>query len=141
NPKERVRIALVGKYTDSRESYKSLHEALVHAAASHQVGLDIEYIDASELEKPRFKELERRAELLGNADGILVPGGFGVRGVEGKIRAIEYARTQGKPFFGICLGMQLMAVEFARHVCKLSEAHSGEFVKDPSKNKQLVINY
>ena len=144
NPKRQARIAIVGKYTDSRESYKSLGEALVHAAAANQASLELDYVDSQSLESESFDRVETRTELFKNSTGILVPGGFGVRGVEGKIRGIEYARIQKVPFFGICLGMQLMAVEYARHVCGMKHAHSGEFVdlKAPiAKRRELVINY
>jgi CTP synthase len=136
-----VRIGIVGKYTDSKESYKSLHEALVHAAASLDTRIHLEYIDAETLEDAPFEKLDRRDQLLNSNHGILVPGGFGVRGVEGKIRAIEYARSRDVPFFGICLGMQLMAIEFARNKVGLKDANSGEFVADYRRGKQLVINY
>jgi CTP synthase len=136
-----VRIAIVGKYVDLTESYKSLHEAFQHAAAAHRASLTIDYIDAETLEKSTYKDVSARADILGNCDGILIPGGFGVRGVEGKIRAIEFARYERKPIFGICLGMQLMAVEFARNVLGLKNAYSGEFVSNPFRAKNMVINY
>jgi len=138
NPKRTVRIGVVGKYTSLKESYKSLHEALVHAAAFHQAELEIHYIDSEELEHEKYKTIESRARLLNKCDGLLVPGGFGNRGVEGKIRAIEFAREMQVPFFGICLGMQLMAIEFARHVCGLKNAQSAEFVKANSKVPKIV---
>jgi CTP synthase len=141
HPKRRARIGIVGKYTDLKESYKSLNEALTHAGAACQAQLELEYLDAEKLESPAFDKVERRQEFLKTCSGILVPGGFGVRGVEGKIRAIEYARLNHLPFFGICLGMQLMAVEFARNVCGLKNANSGEFVPDARKGKNLIINY
>lgn len=138
NPRRTVHIGVVGKYTSLKESYKSLHEALVHAAASHQASLEIHYIDAEELEHEKYKTVDARADLLNGCDGILVPGGFGSRGVEGKIRAIEFARHKEVPFFGICLGMQLMAVEFARHVCGIKSANSAEFVMPGSKAKKVI---
>jgi len=141
HPKRRAKIAIVGKYTDLKESYKSLNEALVHAGAANESELEIEYIEAEKLESPAFADIERRSEIFKNCTGILVPGGFGVRGVEGKIRAAEYARIKKIPYFGICLGMQIMAIEFARNVCGIKNAHSGEFAPDPSKSKNLVINY
>jgi CTP synthase len=128
-PKKVLKIGVVGKYVDLKESYKSLHEALVHAGASLDSRLEITYVDAVALEKPKYDSLESRAPLFEGVQGILIPGGFGSRGVEGKIRALEYARTNGIPTFGICLGMQLMAIEFARNVLGLENANSMEFVK------------
>ncbi len=120
-PQGRVKIALVGKYVHLRDSYKSLHESLVHGGLASGVVIDIEYVDSEEL------TAENVAERLGQMDGILVPGGFGGRGTEGKIQAIRLAREEGIPFFGICLGMQMAVVEFARHVCGLAAANSTEF--------------
>ncbi len=120
-PKDRVRIALVGKYVDLKESYKSLSEALVHGGIGNECKVEIEYVDSEAIES------EGIPELLGEVDGILVPGGFGQRGTEGKIEAIRYARERGIPFFGICLGMQLAVVEYARNVCGLAGAGSSEF--------------
>ncbi|MCK5883121.1 MAG: CTP synthase [Bacteriovoracaceae bacterium] len=122
NPTQKIKIGIVGKYTDLIESYKSLDEALRHGAIANQVELDPVYIDSDDLENK-----SKVAELLGGIDGILVPGGFGVRGTEGKINAIEYARTNSIPFFGICLGLQLAIVEFARNVAKIKDATSEEF--------------
>ena len=119
-----VKIGLVGKYVHLRDSYKSMHEALVHGGLDHDVGLDLVYVDSEEIEK------EGASKLLGHLDAILVPGGFGDRGAEGKIDAIRFARENNVPFFGICLGMQLAVVEFARNVCKLAKANSREFDKD-----------
>ena len=122
NPTKQVRIGIVGKYTELIESYKSLDEALNHGAISNQVEFVPVYIDAEELES------EKRAEtLLKDVDGVLVPGGFGERGTEGKINAIKYARENHLPFFGICLGMQLAIIEFARNVCGITDATSSEF--------------
>ena len=137
HPSGLVRIGIVGKYTDLKESYKSLHEALGHAAAAQDVCVDLKYIDAESLESDAYKDVLARRELFEDCHGILVPGGFGARGVEGKIRAIEYARSRRVPFFGICLGMQLMAIEFARNVAGLPKAHSGEF----RKSGDLVVDY
>ena len=123
NLKKQVYIAIVGKYVDLKESYKSLHESLIHAGISNKVKLIIRYIDSEKLDKKNVK-LQ-----LKNIQGVLVPGGFGVRGVEGKILAIQYARENKIPFFGICFGMQLAAIEFARHVCGLKNATSREFLK------------
>jgi len=122
NPQQTVKIGIVGKYTELTESYKSLGEALSHAAISCQSKLELVYIDGEDLLDDSAK-----AEILGNVHGILVPGGFGQRGTEGKIKAIEFARTNGVPFFGICLGMQLAMIEFARNVVGLKEATSEEF--------------
>lgn len=143
HPTESVTIGIVGKYVDLKESYKSLNEALVHAAAANNAKLTLNYIEAEQLEQDIYSSIDRRIEVLHGCDGLLVPGGFGVRGVEGKIRAIEYARVKQIPFFGICLGMQLMAIEFARNVLGMKKAHSGEFVPNPmaKTHKQLVINY
>jgi CTP synthase len=116
-----VKIGVVGKYVHLRDAYKSLHEALVHGGLHNDVRVDLEYIDSEQIEQ------KGPAELLGNLDAILVPGGFGDRGTEGKIQAIRYAREQKVPFFGICLGMQLAVVEFARHICGLHGANSVEF--------------
>ncbi|HEY8428181.1 MAG TPA: CTP synthase, partial [Sandaracinaceae bacterium] len=123
-PRGRVRIALVGKYVHLRDAYKSLHESLVHGGLANGVVIDIEYVDSEEL------TAENVADRLGDMHGILVPGGFGGRGTEGKIQAIRLAREQGIPFFGICLGMQMAVVEFARHVCGLKNANSTEFEPD-----------
>jgi CTP synthase len=123
--RERVRIAVVGKYTELVDSYKSVHEALIHGGIANDVGVDIQWT-SSDL----FTSAERTAELLRGVDGLLVPGGFGVRGVEGMVEAIHYAREKGLPFFGICLGMQVAAVEFARFKCGLDDSHSSEFAPD-----------
>ncbi len=119
-----VRIGVIGKYVHLKDSYKSLHEALVHGAIARDVSAQLEYIDSEDLE--REPELSK----LHGLDAILVPGGFGDRGIEGKIRAIRYARENAVPFFGICLGMQLAVVEFARSVCGLKGANSMEFGRD-----------
>ncbi len=116
-----VKIGVVGKYVHLRDSYKSLHEALVHGGLQNDLKLDLEYIDSEQIE-------ERGAEaILEGVDAILVPGGFGDRGTEGKIQAIRFARERKVPFFGICLGMQLAVVEYARHVCGMAGANSVEF--------------
>jgi CTP synthase len=122
SPSERVRIAVVGKYTDLVDSYKSVHEALIHGGIADEVGVDIRWTSSDIFTSP-----ESVAELLSSVDGLLIPGGFGVRGVEGMVQAIQYAREHGLPFFGICLGMQIAAVEFARHKCCLDDSHSSEF--------------
>jgi CTP synthase len=120
NPTNEVAIAITGKYVDLTESYKSLHEALVHGGLANGTKVNLVYISAEELES------REASSLLEGCDGILVPGGFGVRGAEGKIQAINYARENKIPFFGICLGMQLAVAEFARNVLGLSEANSIE---------------
>ncbi len=119
-----VKIGVVGKYVHLKDSYKSLHEALVHGGLANDVRVDLEYIDSEEIER------EGAEKFLANVDAVLVPGGFGDRGTEGKITAIGYARTNKIPFFGICLGMQLAVVEFARHVAGLEGANSAEFDRD-----------
>ena len=125
-----VSIAVVGKYVHLRDSYKSLHEALVHGGIAHETKVQLTYVDSEDLEAGDL------AEVLGRHDAVLVPGGFGDRGTEGKIRAIRYARESGMPFFGICLGMQMAVVEYARHVCGLEGANSAEF--DPDAPHLLV---
>lgn len=131
NPRGEVTIGIVGKYTDWRDSYKSLSEALVHGGVANQVRVNMKYIDAEEIEKTQS------LESLEKVDAILVPGGFGERGVEGKIKAIEFARIHQVPFFGICLGMQLAVIEYSRHVCGLKQANSAEF---HSNNQESVID-
>ena len=120
NPRRQVTIAIVGKYVDLTESYKSLNEALVHGGLPNACRVDLSFVDSENI-KP-----DNCAPLLENADGILVPGGFGPRGIEGKICAARYARENGVPYFGICLGMQVAVVEFARNVAGLKSAHSSE---------------
>jgi CTP synthase len=119
---EPVTIAVVGKYTDLTESYKSLNEALFHAGVFHGAKVELKFVDSSTL-----IDLQAAASALETADGILVPGGFGTRGVEGKILAARYAREEKIPYFGICLGMQIAVVEFARHIAGIENAHSTEF--------------
>ncbi len=119
-----VSIALVGKYVHLRDSYKSLHEALVHGGIANDVRVELTYIDSEVLEG---NDLDAA---LASHDAILVPGGFGDRGTEGKIAAIRWAREHGVPFFGICLGMQMAVVEYARNVCGLQDANSAEFAPD-----------
>jgi CTP synthase len=116
-----VSIALVGKYVHLRDAYKSLHEAIVHGGLANDLQVNVHYVDSEELQ--RESDMQK---MLGAYDAILVPGGFGDRGLEGKIKAIRYAREHGVPFFGICLGMQMAVVEFARHVCHLEGANSVE---------------
>jgi CTP synthase len=121
HPKHQVIIGIIGKYVDLTESYKSLHEALVHGGIANDTRVELRYVSADELEE------SGSAEALAGCDGILVPGGFGKRGVEGKIMAANYARTNKIPYFGICLGMQLAVVEFARNIAGMKRAHSTEF--------------
>ncbi|TQR41608.1 CTP synthetase [Campylobacter sp. MIT 12-8780] len=129
-PSDEVQIAFVGKYIDLKESYKSLTEALIHAGAALDTRVNIKWIDSEKLESQDINEQ------LKGVSGILVAGGFGNRGVEGKIKAIEFARVHKIPFLGICLGMQLALIEFARHVLGLKDANSSEF---ESKCKNPVI--
>jgi len=123
NPQHEVDIAFVGKYVDLQDSYKSLNEALIHAGIHASSRIRVHYLDSEELEKGALAPLEKM-------DAILVPGGFGKRGTEGKIRAIQHAREKGVPYLGICLGMQLATIEFARNVAGLAGANSTEFDPD-----------
>ena len=123
HPQRTVNIALVGKYVDLTESYKSLTEALTHAGIHTGARVKIHYVDSESIEKNGTASLQ-------NMGAILVPGGFGKRGVEGKIKAIRYAREMGVPYLGICLGMQLAVIEYARNVAGLADAHSTEFDPD-----------
>jgi CTP synthase len=122
--KGEVRIAMVGKYVNLTESYKSLAEALTHGGIANDCKVSLKYIDSEKIEHDGIEGL------LDEIDGVLVPGGFGERGTEGKIMAIEYARKNRIPFFGICLGLQMAVVEFARNVCKLKDVYSTEFKKN-----------
>jgi CTP synthase len=123
DPNGEVTVAMVGKYMDLTEAYKSLSEALIHAGLHTRTKVKIRYIDSEDIENDGVDCLE-------DVDAILVPGGFGDRGVEGKITAVQYARENGVPYLGICLGMQVAVIEYARNVAGLKEAHSSEFVKD-----------
>ena len=123
NPQREVSIAMCGKYTDLSDSYKSLNEALRHAGIHHHARVKIDYVDAETLE-------QGGAAKLAAYDAILVPGGFGKRGIEGKILAVQFAREQGVPYLGICLGMQVATIEYARHVAGLTGANSTEFEPD-----------
>ena len=129
NPKHEIKIALVGKYVDLTESYKSLSEALIHAGAHTSSRIHINYVDSESIEK-------NGTACLDAMDAILVPGGFGKRGVEGKIKAIRYAREKSVPYLGICLGMQLAVIEYARDIVGLAGAHSTEF--DPETPHPVV---
>ncbi len=131
NPKEEVKIAVVGKYVDLVDSYKSLHEALIHGGIANDCRVHLDYVDSEDLESD-----EATMQRVSLADGILVPGGFGERGIEGKVASIQQARTRGIPFFGICLGLQAAVIEYARNVAGLEDAHSQEFDAD---SKQIVI--
>jgi CTP synthase len=127
HPRRRVKICVVGKYTDFVDSYKSVQEALIHGGIANDVGVDIAWTSSDNFDSP-----ERAREILRGHDGLLVPGGFGVRGVEGMVEAIRAARELGIPFFGICLGMQVAIIEFSRNVLKLSDSHSSEFAPECS---------
>ena len=124
-PKSTVRIAVVGKYTDYVDSYKSVQEALIHGGIANDVGVELVWT-SSDL----FTDEKTAKAMLAKVDGILVPGGFGVRGVEGMVEAIKAAREMGTPFFGICLGMQIAIIEFARNVCGLDDSNSSEFAPE-----------
>ncbi|MEP7066999.1 MAG: CTP synthase [Gemmatimonadota bacterium] len=124
-PHGRVRIAVVGKYTELVDSYKSVHESLIHGGIANDTGVDITWISSDLFTTP-----ERTAELLEDVDGLLIPGGFGVRGVDGMVAAVRHAREKGIPFFGICLGMQVASIEFARNKCGLEDSHSSEFAPE-----------
>ena len=126
SPKRRLKIAVVGKYMDVRDAYKSIYESLTHAAASEDCGVDLKLIDAGSLERGVDAQLKDVA-------GILIPGGFGTRGIEGKINAARYAREHKIPFLGLCLGMQVATIEFARNVCGIVNANSTEFDKDSAE--------
>lgn len=123
NPEHETTIAIVGKYVDLEDSYKSLNEALIHGGIANKARVNLKFVD-SETVTPENPEA-----ILADADGILVPGGFGDRGIAGKLHTIRYAREQRKPYFGICLGMQLCVIEFARNVCGMPDADSTEFNK------------
>ena len=120
-PAERVKIAIVGKYTELTDSYTSIREALVHGGIAHDVGVDLKWITSA-----KFEEADA-GEVLKGYHALLIPGGFGERGVEGMIEAVRWAREYGLPFFGICLGLQTAIIEFARNVCGLEETNSSEF--------------
>ncbi|MFP5354298.1 MAG: CTP synthase, partial [Gemmatimonadota bacterium] len=124
-PRDKVRIAVVGKYTQFVDSYKSVQEALIHGGIANDVGVELSWISSDLFTGP-----EKARELLGDFHGLLVPGGFGVRGVDGMVEAIRAARELRIPFFGICLGMQVAIIEFARHVLALPDSHSSEFAPE-----------
>ncbi|MCC2644522.1 MAG: pyrG [Burkholderiales bacterium] len=129
HPKHSIDIAFVGKYVDLTESYKSLSESLIHAGIHTKTKVNIHYVDAEVLENDDFTELAKM-------DAVLVPGGFGVRGIEGKIKAVKFARENSIPYFGICLGLQIAVVEYARNVANLAGANSTEF--DPDTNYPVI---
>ena len=124
-PHERVRIAVVGKYTDFVDSYKSVQESLIHGGIANDVGVDIAWVSSDS-----FTDAAAARDILAAHDGLLVPGGFGVRGVDGMVEAVRAAREGGVPFFGICLGMQTAIIEYARNVCGLDDSHSSEFAPE-----------
>ena len=124
HPKNKVTIAVAGKYIELQDAYKSIYESLIHAGAHHDTKVHIVRVEAEAIEE------RGAAEVIGDVDGILVPGGFGDRGIEGKILAAKYAREKKIPYFGICLGMQIATIEFARNVCGLKGANSTEFEKN-----------
>ena len=125
SPRDRVRVAVVGKYTELVDSYKSIQEALVHGGIANDVGVDVSWL-SSDL----FTDKARARELLSGHHALLVPGGFGVRGIDGMVEAVRAARETGLPFFGICLGMQVSIIEFARNVLQLPDSHSSEFAPE-----------
>ena len=124
HPKKRVRVAIVGKYVELQDAYKSIYESLAHAGAAQDCAIDIVQVDAEDI------EVEGAEKYLQGVAGILVPGGFGDRGVEGKIKAAKFARESRTPFLGLCLGMQVASIEFARNACGLENANSTEFDPD-----------
>jgi CTP synthase len=129
-PKKRVRIAIVGKYIELQDAYKSIYESLTHAGAANDCGIDMVLVDAEDI------EVEGAEKYLQGVAGVLVPGGFGDRGVEGKIKAARYARESRTAFLGLCLGMQVATIEFARNVCGLEDANSTEF--DPETKHPVI---
>ncbi|MGA8669342.1 MAG: CTP synthase, partial [Terracidiphilus sp.] len=135
NPKDEVSIAIVGKYVEYEDSYKSLKEALTHGALLKSLKLRVTWIEAEGLESKSPEDTSYESQLEG-FDGILVPGGFGKRGIEGMLNAIKYAREKQVPYFGICLGMQTACIEFARNVCGLKDANSSEF--DPASQHRII---
>jgi CTP synthase len=136
HPRDEVSIGIVGKYVEYEDSYKSLKEALVHGALAHDLKLRVTWIEAEGLESKHPGDRQYEEQLAG-FDGILVPGGFGKRGIEGMLNAIRYARENAIPYFGICLGMQTACIEFARNVCGLAGASSSEF--DPATPHRIIF--
>jgi len=135
NPKDEVSIAIVGKYVEYEDSYKSLKEALVHGALAHNLKLNLNWVEAEGLETKDKNDRSYESQLEGY-DGVLVPGGFGKRGIAGMLNGIRYARERKVPYFGICLGMQTACIEFARNVCGLDDANSSEF--DPATPHRVI---
>ncbi len=132
NPEGTITIGLCGKYTEVQDAYKSISEAFIHAGAENSVKVNVKYFSAEEVEKNGAEKY------LTDVDGLLVPGGFGERGIEGKISTIKYARENNLPFFGICLGMQCAVIEYARNVCGIKNANSSEFVNNRSSVIDLM---
>ena len=130
----RVRIAVVGKYVALVDSYKSIQEALIHGGTANDVGVDIDWLSSEEFEG------EAGGERLAEYHGLLIPGGFGVRGVEGMLNAVRWARENGLPFFGVCLGLQIAIIEFSRTVCGLSDAHSAEWERETADPVICLMN-
>ncbi len=134
NPSDHVTIGVVGKYTDLKDAYKSINESFIHAGADNDVAVELKWIRAEDLDVTNLDEY------LGDISGLLIPGGFGERGVEGKIKAIGYVRERNIPFFGICLGLQCAIIEFARNVCGMKGANSTEFRKTKYNVIDLMID-
>jgi CTP synthase len=130
HPDRRCEIAVVGKYTHVRDAYKSIMEAFMHAGAANRARVELRWVESTDVEQ------KGAAATLADVDGILVPGGFGERGIEGKVAAVQYAREKSVPYFGICLGMQIATIEFARHVVGWRDANSSEF--DPGSEHKVI---
>ena len=133
HPQKRIKIAVVGKYVELPDAYISVTEALHHGGIANDAQVKINWVNAEEIEENQDMDLD---EVFVGCKGILVPGGFGNRGVEGKIKAIQYAREHKIPFLGLCLGMQCAVIEFARHICGMADAHSTEF--DPETTHPVI---
>ncbi len=129
-PEKQCEIAIVGKYTHVRDAYKSIIEAFVHAGAANKARVALRWVESTDVES------RGAATLLGDVDGVLVPGGFGERGIEGKIAAVQFAREKSVPYLGLCLGMQVATIEFARHVVGWADANSSEF--DPASEHKVI---
>jgi CTP synthase len=121
NPKDTVKIAFVGKYISLQDAYKSIYEALIHAGIANDCKVEVKKVDSEDIEKKGAEAF------LSDVSGVIVPGGFGYRGIEGKIKAIKFARENRIPYLGLCLGMQCAVIEFARDVCDMKKANSTEF--------------